>query len=91
MFNPRAHLESLEPRRLLSSTAHGATDPAPSGAAALVVAAAATPLGPAQPAATFNASPNFNSRSGTKIDAIVMHTTEGSYASAIATFKNPAN
>ena len=90
MFNPRAHLEPLESRRLLSSTAHAATDPTLAGAAA-VVAAAATPLGPVQPAATFNVSPNFNSRAGTKIDAIVMHTTEGSYASAIATFKNPAN
>jgi N-acetyl-anhydromuramyl-L-alanine amidase AmpD len=82
-----SHLESLESRRLLSSTSPLAASIAPAAA----VFALSAPLGPAQPAATFNASPNFNSRGGTKIDSIVIHTTEGSYASAVATFKNPAN
>ena len=89
MTNERTAIESLEPRRLMSSSPPLTVEPSALDAGA--VAALSTPLGPAQPAATFNASPNFNSRGGTPIDAIVIHTTEGSYASAIATFKNPAN
>jgi N-acetyl-anhydromuramyl-L-alanine amidase AmpD len=83
------HLESLESRRFLSATSPLAATITPAAAPTMFELSA--PLGPAQPAATFNASPNFNSRGGTKIDSIVIHTTEGSYASAVATFKNPAN
>ncbi len=35
------------------------------------------------------ASPNYNSRGGTNIDRIVIHTTQGSYAGAISWFQNP--
>ncbi len=34
------------------------------------------------------ASPNYNSRGGTTIDRIVIHTTQGSYAGAISWFQN---
>jgi hypothetical protein len=82
-----AGFESLESRRFLSATSALAASVTP----AAPVFELSAPLGPPQPAATFNASPNFNSRGGTKVDSIVIHTTEGSYASAVATFKNPAN
>jgi N-acetyl-anhydromuramyl-L-alanine amidase AmpD len=42
------------------------------------------------PDVLWNASPNFNSRSGTGIDSIVIHTTESSLSSTINTFMNPA-
>ena len=35
------------------------------------------------------ASPNYNSRGGTTIDRIVIHTTQGSYSGAISWFQNP--
>ena len=35
------------------------------------------------------ASPNFSSRNGTVISAIVIHTVQGSYSSCIAWFQNP--
>src|SRR5688572_5212012 len=41
---------------------------------------------PAEPTATWIASPNFNSRGGVDVDSIVIHTTEGSYQSAVNTF-----
>src|SRR4051794_24744039 len=89
MTHRPAHLESLEPRRLFASTL--ALAPSPTASAASLVAAAATQYGPAQPAVTFNASPNFGSRGATKIDSIVIHTTEGTYQSAINTFKSTAS
>jgi N-acetyl-anhydromuramyl-L-alanine amidase AmpD len=46
--------------------------------------------GPAAPAVTWIASPNFNSRSGTTVDSIVIHTTEGSYQSAVNRFLTPS-
>src|SRR5205809_6892470 len=46
--------------------------------------------GPAAPAVTWIASPNFNSRGTTKVDAIVIHTTEGSYQSAVNRFLTPS-
>src|ERR1043166_4550895 len=42
--------------------------------------------GPAAPVVTSIPSPNYNSRSGTTIDSIVIHTTESSYTSTINTF-----
>ncbi len=46
--------------------------------------------GPAEPPVTWIPSPNFNSRNGTKIDAIVIHTTEESYAATVSEFQDPA-
>src|SRR4051812_17010451 len=46
--------------------------------------------GPAAPAVTWLASPNFNSRGSTTVDAIVIHTTEGSYQSAVNRFLTPS-
>jgi N-acetyl-anhydromuramyl-L-alanine amidase AmpD len=46
--------------------------------------------GPAAPAVTWIPSPNFNSRNGTAIDAIVIHTTEISYDATIKEFQDPA-
>jgi len=40
------------------------------------------------PNVQWSSSPNFNSRGSTDIDAIVIHTTEGSLTSTINTFKN---
>lgn len=46
---------------------------------------------PAQPAIIWDPSPNYTSgRSGTTIDSIVIHTTEGSYAGAVSWLKNPS-
>src|SRR3954464_5593828 len=47
--------------------------------------------GPAAPTVTWIASPNFNSRNGTTVDAIVIHTTESSYQSTLNTFLSPAS
>lgn len=44
----------------------------------------------AKPPVTWIASPNFASRNGTDIDTIILHNTDGSIASAIAEFQNPA-
>src|SRR4051812_40180214 len=46
--------------------------------------------GPAAPAVTWIPSPNFNSRNGTTIDAIVIHTTEISFDATIKEFQDPA-
>ena len=47
--------------------------------------------GPAAPVVTWIPSPNFNSRGGTKIDAIVIHTTEESYAATVSEFQTPSS
>ena len=44
---------------------------------------------PAKPAVIWDPSPNFGSRSGTPIDSVVIHTTEGSYSGAVSWLKNP--
>lgn len=41
------------------------------------------------PGATWDASPNYNSRSGTAVREVIQHTTEGSFAGAISWFNNP--
>lgn len=43
------------------------------------------------PGATWDASPNYNSRSGTAVREVIQHTTEGSFAGAISWFNNPAS
>lgn len=43
----------------------------------------------AKPRVVWDPSPNKSSRHGTKIDAIVIHTTEGSYTSAVSWLRNP--
>jgi N-acetylmuramoyl-L-alanine amidase len=43
-----------------------------------------------KPPVTWNPSPNYASREGTDIDTLVLHNTDGTLASAIARFKNPA-
>jgi N-acetylmuramoyl-L-alanine amidase len=42
-----------------------------------------------KPPVTFNPSPNRSSRNGARITFIVLHCTEASLASTIATFRNP--
>lgn len=42
-----------------------------------------------KPPVTFDASPNHSSRNGARITFIVLHCTEASLASTLATFKNP--
>jgi len=79
--------EPLEPRRFLSAS----LDDAQPLVVTPPVIAAHTPFGPAQPSATWDPSPNFSSRGGTKIDAIVIHTTEGSYSGSLSWMKNPAS
>lgn len=51
------------------------------------------PLGLAgdYPGASWLASPNYNSRGGTIVDTIVIHDTEGSYASTLSWFRTPAS
>ena len=46
---------------------------------------------PAQPTIIWDPSPNYNSRSGTTIDSIVIHTTEGGYSGAVSWLKNPSS
>lgn len=41
------------------------------------------------PGATWDASPNYNSRSGVAVREVIQHTTEGSFAGAISWFNNP--
>lgn len=53
--------------------------------AAARVAAAAVDF----PGAGWDASPNYNSRSGTAVREVIQHTTEGSFAGAISWFNNP--
>lgn len=43
------------------------------------------------PGASWDASPNYNSRSGTAVREVIQHTTEGSFAGAISWFNNPAS
>ena len=43
------------------------------------------------PGATWDPSPNYNSRSGTAVREVIQHTTEGSFAGAISWFRNPAS
>ncbi|MCA8910939.1 MAG: N-acetylmuramoyl-L-alanine amidase, partial [Planctomycetes bacterium] len=46
---------------------------------------------PAKPACIWDPSPNYTSgRGGTTIDAIVIHTTEGTYSGAVSWLKNPS-
>src|SRR5262245_50609918 len=55
----------------------------PSGPAPSTPAAPGTPITkPRQ--IVWDASPNHSSRGSTKIDTIVLHTTEGAYASAVS-------
>lgn len=51
--------------------------------------APATPRRVSKPPVVWDRSPNQSSRSGTKIDTIVIHTTEGKYMGAVSWFKNP--
>lgn len=39
----------------------------------------------------WSASPNFNSRNGTTIDRVIIHTTEGAYAGTLSWFRNTAS
>lgn len=41
------------------------------------------------PGATWDASPNYNSRAGVAVREVIQHTTEGSFAGAISWFNNP--
>ena len=43
------------------------------------------------PGASWDPSPNYNSRSGTAVREVIQHTTEGSFAGAISWFKNPSS
>lgn len=43
------------------------------------------------PGATWDPSPNYNSRSGTAVREVIQHTTEGSFSGAISWFKNPSS
>lgn len=43
------------------------------------------------PSASWDPSPNYNSRSGTAVREVIQHTTEGSFSGAISWFKNPAS
>jgi N-acetyl-anhydromuramyl-L-alanine amidase AmpD len=45
----------------------------------------------AKPPVKWNASPNFASRNGTRIDSLVLHNTDGTLASAIQRFKDSAS
>ncbi|MCC6466069.1 MAG: N-acetylmuramoyl-L-alanine amidase [Planctomycetes bacterium] len=56
----------------------------------LLAGAAALAAQPAQPTIIWDPSPNYNSRGGTTIDTIVIHTTEGTYSGAVSWLKNPS-
>jgi hypothetical protein len=43
------------------------------------------------PGALWVASPNYNSRSGTAVREVAIHTMQGSYAGSISWFKNPSS
>lgn len=88
-------VEPLESRQLLSGVA---IEPLPTSASssdtagAVLAAAASASTGPAEPSVTYIQSPNYGSRpAGQDIDAIVIHTTEGSYQSAVNTFLSTAS